>query len=137
MNAQLRLLSVIDRSRLFGIGDTQWLSAKYPSAQVRELNRLLKRARFVDAPEVPPDVVTMNSRVRLIVEGEAESRELTLVFPEDMGQFEGGLSILTPMAQALLGAHCGDVITWEAPAGTMSARVEKLLFQPEAALYSS
>jgi len=131
MNAPSRILSVIDRSRLFDVGDSHLLSAGHSIAQIRGLNRLLNRSQFVEANQFPPDVVTMNSRVRVTMTGEDSARELTIVFPEEASHAEGRISILTPMAQAILGARVGEVVAWHAPAGELSARVDELLFQPE------
>jgi regulator of nucleoside diphosphate kinase len=89
---------------------------------------------FVEPGDIPADIVTVNSGVRNAVAGEVDRRNLTIVFPEDSSQLEGRLSILAPMAQALLGAHVGDLVSWEAPMGTMQARVEELLHQPEASM---
>ena len=46
---------------------------------------------------------------------------------------EGKLSILAPLATALLGARAGQVVTFDAPAGPQRLQVEKILYQPEAA----
>lgn len=137
MSTQNRILSDIDKSRLFDLADSQWLNEGGSSARVRGLNRLLNHARFVDAREVPPDVVTMNSRLRIAVRGREAPREVTIVFPEEASQPDGRISILAPMAQALLGARVGDTVTWEAPIGRVSARVEALLHQPEASVNRS
>lgn len=48
-----------------------------------ELRAELDRAEVVEPQDIPPDVVTMNSRVRFALES-GEEFSLTLVYPKDM-----------------------------------------------------
>ena len=41
--------------------------------------------------------------------------------------------MLAPLGTALLGTRVGDVVEFAAPAGTRRLKVEKVLYQPEAA----
>ena len=43
------------------------------------------------------------------------------------------LSVLTPLGAALLGASVGDIVECNTPGGIRRLRIEKLLYQPEAA----
>ena len=56
-----------------------------------------------------------------------------LVFPSDADIDEGRLSVLAPLGTALLGARVGDLVEVNAPAGVRRIKVEKVLYQPEAA----
>ena len=47
--------------------------------------------------------------------------------------FGSRLSVLTPLGVRLLGFRVGDVIEWPVPCGVRRLRVERILFQPEAA----
>lgn len=97
-----------------------------------ELEKELSRAKVVDPKEIPGDVVTMNSQVRIVdLDTEAES-VLTLVFPQQADIAAGKISILSPVGTALLGYHAGDAIEWPVPAGTKRIRIEEVLYQPEA-----
>ncbi|HEX2163901.1 MAG TPA: nucleoside diphosphate kinase regulator [Thermoanaerobaculia bacterium] len=93
----------------------------------------LNRAQVVAPEEVPPDVVTMNSKVRLVDLDQGTTHEYTLVYPQDADFSAGRISIVAPIGAALLGYRMGDVIEWEVPAGRRRLRVEEVLFQPEAA----
>jgi regulator of nucleoside diphosphate kinase len=75
---------------------------------------------------VPPDVVTMNSRVRVRYPGEDESEALDLTFPD-----AAGLSVLSPLGAALLGAREGESV--QCAGGRVSRRVtvERIEYQPE------
>src|SRR3954468_10480119 len=63
----------------------------------------LRRARVVPRAEVPPDVVTMGSTVRLTDLETGEEETYTLVYPEDADIEENRLSVLAPVGTALLG----------------------------------
>jgi regulator of nucleoside diphosphate kinase len=93
----------------------------------------LENAEIVSAGSVPRGVVTMNSRV-LFEDGTAgESREITIVFPEDADVSQGKVSVLAPVGTALLGLTEGESIDWPFPDGSSRRlRVLKITFQPEA-----
>ncbi len=93
----------------------------------------LDRARVVAPQEVPEDVVTMNSKVRLIDVETGEHMDIALVFPEDADAAEGAVSILAPVGTAIIGYSQGDTIEWPTPSGARTFRIERVLFQPEAA----
>ena len=97
------------------------------------LRRELDRADIVPPALVDPRVVTMHSRVRLRDEGSGEARVYTLVNPEFADLDSGHLSVLAPIGTAILGYREGDIIAWDVPAGTRRFRIEKVLYQPEAA----
>ena len=94
------------------------------------LGRELDRAAVVDPTLLPSDVVSMNSRVQLSIDG-AES-EVSLVYPTDGGG-AGGLSILSPVGVAIIGCSEGEDIRWELPTGSATISVDKIMYQPEAA----
>ncbi len=93
----------------------------------------LERSRVVEPESVPKGVVTMHSKVKVRDLKAGESETYTLVFPDDADINEGRLSVLAPLGAALLGARVGDVVEFAAPAGTRRLKVEKVLYQPEAA----
>ena len=100
------------------------------------LNKLeaeLERAEIVDPKQVPADVITMRSKVRLkdLVSGEANT--YSLVFPPEADFSEGKISILAPIGTAILGYKRGDTIEWPVPSGVRRIKVAEILYQPEAA----
>jgi len=68
----------------------------------------LARAEIVDADEIPPDVITMNSRAELLDLGTGERMEFTLAFPIDADIEANKISILAPLGTAMLGYRVGD-----------------------------
>jgi regulator of nucleoside diphosphate kinase len=94
----------------------------------------LDRAEVVDPKDVPPDVVTMNSRVRVADEATGEESELQLVFPAAADAVRGAVSVLAPVGSALLGLRVGSVIEWPVPDGrARRIRVVAVSYQPESA----
>ncbi|MDD4872920.1 MAG: nucleoside diphosphate kinase regulator [Kiritimatiellae bacterium] len=93
----------------------------------------LARADIVDPKDVRPDVVTMNSRVVLKDVNTGEEMNYALVFPKDANVDEGAISVLAPIGTAILGYSKGDIIEWPVPAGMRRIRIEKIVYQPEAA----
>lgn len=91
------------------------------------------RAQIVSASEVPEDVITMNSKVRMTDLDAGKELTYTLVFPRDADFAQGKISVLAPIGTAILGFRAGDVIEWKVPGGERRLRVEEVLHQPEAA----
>jgi regulator of nucleoside diphosphate kinase len=100
---------------------------------LNELEQELERAEVIDDKEtVPPDVVTMNSEVRLMDLDSGEIKVYKLVFPSQ-ARTENSLSVLAPIGTAILGYRVGSVIEWRVPRGVRRLKVLEVLYQPEAA----
>jgi regulator of nucleoside diphosphate kinase len=104
-----------------------------PATGAAALRKELQRGKVVSAQEVPKGVVTMNSRVRVRHLDERVSKTYSVVYPADADIGRGKISVLAPIGAALLGARIGQVVEFTAPAGRRRLRVEKVLYQPEAA----
>ena len=92
----------------------------------------LERAMVIEPEKMPGHVVTMNSKVRFVVEPSGKEYELTLVYPKDIDGSTGQISILAPVGSALLGLSIGQEIEWPATGGKMiRVRVVDILYQPE------
>jgi regulator of nucleoside diphosphate kinase len=93
----------------------------------------LDRAEVIAAKDVPADVITMNSRVRLLDLDTGEEETYTLVFPDDADINRNRISVLAPVGTGMLGYGVGDVIEWQVPGGIRRLKVASVLYQPEAA----
>jgi regulator of nucleoside diphosphate kinase len=116
-----------DRERLLPVLDQH----DTPASEL--LQTELLRAVIVDAHDVPPDVVTMNSELVYEDVESGAKRVVRLVFPKDADAAAGRISVLAPIGAALLGLHVGQEIEWRVPAGVRRIRVAELRYQPEAA----
>ena len=105
------------------------LQTGYPTA----LDGELRRARVVPRSNLPRDVVSMNSTVRLRDLETREEETYTLVYPADADIGENKLSVLAPVGTALLGYRTGDVVEWPVPAGVSRFRIEEVVSRPRSA----
>ncbi len=103
-------------------------------AHVEQLDEELDRAHIVPAVEIPADVVTMNSQVALRDLDTGGEMVLTLVFPHEANVDQQRVSVLAPLGTAVLGYRSGDIIEWQVPGRTRRLQVERVLYQPEAAV---
>lgn len=100
---------------------------------LRKLEHELDSAETVSPAEVPGDVITMRSKVRLRDLDTGDEMIYTLVFPSEAKFDEGKISVLAPVGTAMLGYRAGSRIEWQVPSGLRRLKVEEVLYQPEAA----
>ena len=100
---------------------------------VDHLEAELDRADVVPSEDVPFNVVTMNSEVAVRDLDSNEETTFALVFPSEADVNRQRISILAPIGTAVLGYRVGDTIDWKVPGGTRRLKIERVLFQPEAA----
>jgi regulator of nucleoside diphosphate kinase len=120
------IVSERDLERLEG------MLASLPGAET--LRAELDRAQILPSEQMPADVVTMNSRIRFVVEPAGKEMEMTLVYPRDFTGGQDQLPVTTPAGIAVLGLAVGQQIEWLAPNGqTVRARIVDVTYQPERA----
>lgn len=119
-----RLGTLIERATNVGLTDRHYID---------DLERELERATAVDPEDVPSDVITMNSTVRLRDLDTGDVETYTLVYPAEADVDENRISVLAPIGTAIIGYRVGDVIKWPVPSGFVRLRVEEILYQPERA----
>jgi regulator of nucleoside diphosphate kinase len=125
-------ITELDRKRLLELIREAQSGEYRKSVYLENLRGELERAEVVAPQDIPPDVITMNSKVVLIDQDTNEEETYTLVYPESANPADGKVSILAPIGTAMLGYRVGDVFEWEVPAGKRRLKVEKILYQPEA-----
>ena len=97
------------------------------------LKQELETSVILPPEAMPPEVVTMNSQVRIHDIGAGNTVVVTLAFPQEADYDQKKISLLTPLGTALLGRHTGEKVSYDAPGGTTTILIEEILFQPEAA----
>jgi regulator of nucleoside diphosphate kinase len=122
-----------DRDRLVEITRTKANKLRW-AMFIDELRRGIDRARVVNHGRVSSRVVTMHSRVRLRDLADGREEIYTLVYPEEADLQAGRLSVLSPLGTVLLGARAGDVVSVAGAAGRRAIEIQKILYQPEAAV---
>ncbi len=103
------------------------------SEYLESLEGELSRGILVAPQDVPPDVVTMNSRVNLVDLDTGEEMVCTLVFPNEADVAQSKISVLAPIGTAMLGYRVGDTFEWKVPDGIRRLQIKSVLYQPEAA----
>ena len=88
--------------------------------ELRLLENELKRARIVAPEEVPPDVITINTRAEFLDLETGERMEFTVVLPTDAKINEGKISVLEALGTAMLGYRVGET-------GIKTAAVRRLI----------
>ncbi|MDO6460160.1 nucleoside diphosphate kinase regulator [Granulosicoccaceae sp. 1_MG-2023] len=122
-------ISSLDSDRLYNLIDSL---PKNTVSGINELEAELERATIVEPADMPPDIVTMNSTVKFVVESSKKEFELTLVYPKNVDSSGKTISILAPVGSALLGLSVGDEIEWPKPGGgTLSVKITQIIYQPE------
>jgi regulator of nucleoside diphosphate kinase len=100
---------------------------------VELLVRELMRATVVEESQIPPDTVTMGSRVEFREETHGITQVVTLAYPGERDAFADAISVITPIGAALIGLAEGQSISYAAPDGSpITVKVNKVLYQPEA-----
>ncbi len=109
---------------------------RVPQNRRDDLGRLeddLATCRIVAPEEIPANIVTLHSKVRYLDLASNKERVVTLVFPSNADLSKGRISIAAPLGAAILGRAEGDIVSWKIFDGTMTIRIEDVLYQPEAA----
>jgi regulator of nucleoside diphosphate kinase len=91
-----------------------------------KLERELRGARQVLRKELPEDVVTVNTRVRVKELGSGEESTYVIVAPAKARNKHRNISILSPIGVAIVGYTPGAVLQWEMPEGIKSYRIEEV-----------
>jgi regulator of nucleoside diphosphate kinase len=127
------IISDADHQRLEALIESVRYNASLREDYLDALDGELKRARVVPQLAMPPEVITMNSVVRLRDLDSDDTEEYELVYPADADMAHNRISVLAPIGTAILGYRLGDVIEWPVPAGLRRLQVEEVLYQPERA----
>ncbi|MCD4818405.1 MAG: nucleoside diphosphate kinase regulator [Candidatus Cloacimonetes bacterium] len=123
----------IDKQRLTELLVVARKFAKKDEKYLRDLECELAKCEIVESNEIPSDVITMNSKIRLWNINTKKEVIYQLVFPYDADTDQGKISILAPIGTALLGYQISDIVQWKVPAGLIKFEVKDILYQPEAA----
>jgi regulator of nucleoside diphosphate kinase len=126
------VISSFDKQRLMRLLNSS-VTAAEQREELEDLAREINRGTEVQPQEIPRDVVTMNSTIRVTDVETGSTHTYTIVFPADADYEKGKISILAPLGTALLGFRVGDTVDWSMPRGIRRLRIEEIIYQPEAA----
>lgn len=126
-------ISQFDKDRLESLISYAWEKQSRDKRHLQELREELDAAEVIRPDEVPDNVVTMNSVVKVRDLDTGGQVEYRLVFPGDADPASNRISVLAPVGTALIGTQVGGLINWESPSGVRRLLVDELIYQPEAA----
>ena len=98
--------------------------------RIRFKQRVLEFARVIDTSRLKSDGVGLLSRVAMTNLNSNAKMTYTIASPHEANLREGKISIKSPIGQALLNKHVGDVVDVDVPAGVMKLRIDEIS-QPE------
>jgi regulator of nucleoside diphosphate kinase len=126
------LISAYDRQRLLRlVGGMP--AADDEQDQFRDVEFEVSRAVALRSQSIPPDVVTVSSRVQIRDVESGARMEISIVLPANVDRAAGCLSILDPLGFALFGRRIGDEVRVATEAGERRVILEAIPYQPEAA----
>lgn len=120
-----------DIRRLNSLIDEKLRKDTNADKSIKDLQAEIGRAKVVAANDLPGDIITMNTRALIRLNG--AEREITLVYPNEADLWGQRISVLSPIGIAVLGYREGEEIEWTVPSGTVKVHIKKILYQPEAA----
>jgi regulator of nucleoside diphosphate kinase len=126
-----RVLTELDHARLVGL--LARLTASRHLDATHSAHDLFDMAPTLPGHAVPPDLITMRTRIRLRDDAHQE-HELTLVYPAEADAAHGCISVLSPLGLSLIGCREGQTVQWQgADRVVHQGTIAKVLYQPEAA----
>jgi regulator of nucleoside diphosphate kinase len=91
-----------------------------------DLSDELEQAQVVRDDEIPLDVVTLQSQVRVRDLETGMAGNYTVVSPVQADVSSGHVSVLAPLGTALLGYRKGDEVEWQMPGGVRRLWIERV-----------
>ena len=90
-------------------------------ARIKELDELIEHAVIIDESKIDNSVVSIGSTVKVMQNG--NEIEYSIVGSNEADPFSFKISDLSPIGKALIGAHEGNDIVVETPAGEINIKV--------------
>lgn len=123
------LINTLDKQRILNSIDVSGTPPSYVTNMLKRINE----AREIGPTMVPPDIVTMNSIVR-IVDVETDVVDVySLVYHQDLAYQPEWVSINSKIGCQLIGRRVGEEIEIDSRRGSHTIRIDAIEYQPEAA----
>lgn len=133
MAARTRYFNTYDIDRIRGFLELATVGGSERYRYLAGLKQELQNAVILAPEEIPPDVITMNSQIRINDITNGGTMLVRLVFPQEADFEQKKVSLLAPLGAALLGRHAGEELCYDAPGGSTRIVIEEIVYQPEAA----
>jgi transcription elongation factor GreA len=104
-------------------------------AKITYIESRMPRFTVVDLATMDSESVAYGATVILEDVKSGETKEYTILGPDETDYVKGSISVFSPVGRALLGREEGDEITVEAPRGKLSYEVVKVEYHDPASYF--
>ena len=94
--------------------------------KINKLKLAISEAKIIDTSRLSTDTVQILSKVEMTNLNTKAKMTYTIVSENEANLREGKISIMTPIAQGLLGKKVGDEVEIKIPRGTITLRIESI-----------
>ena len=94
--------------------------------KINKLKLAISEAKVVDTARLSNDTVQILSKVEMTNLTTKAKMSYTIVSENEANLREGKISIMTPIAQGLLGKKVGDEVEIKIPRGTITLRIDNI-----------
>ncbi|MDD6804366.1 MAG: transcription elongation factor GreA [Prevotellaceae bacterium] len=94
--------------------------------KINKLKLAISEAKVVDTSRLSNDTVQILSKVEMTNLTTKAKMSYTIVSENEANLREGKISIMTPIAQGLLGKKVGDEVEIKIPRGTITLRIDNI-----------
>ena len=94
--------------------------------KINKLKLAISEAKVVDTSRLSNDTVQILSKVEMTNLTTKAKMSYTIVSENEANLREGKISIMTPIAQGLLGKKVGDEVEIKIPCGTITLRIDNI-----------
>lgn len=101
-------------------------------AKITYIESRMPRFTVVDLATVESDSIVYSATVILEDVENGETKEYTILGPDETDYVKGSISVFSPVGRALLGREEGDEITVEVPRGKLSYEIVKIEYRDPA-----
>ena len=126
-------ITEVDLERLRELVGVARSCSELDQGRLAELQAELNRASVATIEDVPPNIITMHSQVRIRDLVTGQDTILTLVYPRGVDLEHGKISVMSSVGIALLGCQAGDILDLQVPDGVRRVQIVEVAYQPEAA----
>jgi regulator of nucleoside diphosphate kinase len=114
---------VLSKQDYYLISNLMGVKSQFSPYCSSELEKELRTAKILSPSDIPDDVVRINSVVKILELDTHDFVSFQLVRPSEANLKESRISILAPLAAALIGYKKGDTVRWKVPSGIKRYRI--------------
>ena len=97
--------------------------------RIQELQSKIAQVTVIDPASISQDKIAFGAKVKVVDVDTEEEKVYSLVGPDESDIKNGMISILSPIARALIGKEEGDVATVKAPGGITELEIVEIRFE--------